>query len=359
MNQRRVSKFQILGKVIFAVLLAFTFAAPARAQEGNALPLSEAGPYAVGTRDMTFTDESRDAREIEITLWYPASEETEDAAPDLGDAPYPLILYTHGHNGHRKELMYLTQHLASYGFVVAAMGQKGNPGFSPLDVVDQPLDVLFVLDQLASLSTDDFVGMIDTDHSGVTGYSGGGYTTVAVSGAQWDSNYHAEWCAKNSTVYPGACGGEQVMDQVHAYRAQFGPQPAEGELWSPLTDERIKAALPIAGCAGPVFGERGLASATIPMLLMAGTADGLAPYEWDGVFVYEHWGSSERYLLSFIGADHLFGYTSTSGYKSVVLHFATAFFGYYLQGREDYAQYLTEDYVNSIEGLAWGPYVRE
>ena len=39
----------------------------------------------------------------------------------------------------------------------------------------------------------------------------------------------------------------------------------------------------------------------------------------------------------------------------------TAFFGYYLQGHKDDAQYLTADYVNSVEaqlklGLLWGPY---
>jgi hypothetical protein len=36
-------------------------------------------------------------------------------------------------------------------------------------------------------------------------------------------------------------------------------------------------------------------------------------------------------------------------------HFTTAFFGYYLQGQDDYAEYFTADFVEQIADLAWGP----
>jgi predicted dienelactone hydrolase len=234
------------------------------------------------------------------------------------------------------------------------MEQKGHAGkFAALDVVDQPMDVLFVLDQLASLSKGDLVGMIGSDNAGVAGYSGGGYDAIMVSGARWDDDYHWKWCAQYPGVYPQVC---MKNDQIDAYRARFESRPAKGELWQPLSDKRIKAVLPLTGGPGPVFGERGLASAAVPTLLIAGTADRLAPYEWAVVFVYEHWGGDKRSLISVIGADHLFGYGTNSPNASIVMHFATAFFGYYLQGHEDYAQYLTENYVNAIEGLHWGPY---
>ena len=35
-------------------------------------------------------------------------------------------------------------------------------------------------------------------------------------------------------------------------------------------------------------------------------------------------------------------------------HFATAFFGYHLQGKEEYRQFFSEDFVNQMDGLAWG-----
>jgi hypothetical protein len=53
------------------------------------------------------------------------------------------------------------------------------------------------------------------------------------------------------------------------------------------------------------------------------------------------------------------GSPSASHYRSVILHFSTAFFGYYLQDRAEYAEYLTEDYTNGVQGLVWGPYDTE
>jgi len=35
-------------------------------------------------------------------------------------------------------------------------------------------------------------------------------------------------------------------------------------------------------------------------------------------------------------------------------HFATAFFGTYLQGRDDYAFYFSEEFVAQHEDLIWG-----
>jgi hypothetical protein len=40
-------------------------------------------------------------------------------------------------------------------------------------------------------------------------------------------------------------------------------------------------------------------------------------------------------------------------------HFATAFFGYYLQGHKDYLNYFSEDFVSKSDGLAWGVYKGE
>jgi hypothetical protein len=40
-------------------------------------------------------------------------------------------------------------------------------------------------------------------------------------------------------------------------------------------------------------------------------------------------------------------------------HFATAFFGYYLQGRQDYAEYFSQEFVEQYEDLAWGVYEGE
>ncbi len=252
MNWTISSRSKYSWSMLLTILVLGISASLANAWEVMPLPLAEPGSYSVGTRELAFIDERRDGREIEVTLWYPATEAAENAAPDRSHAPYPLILYSHGDNGNRIELKYLMQHLASHGFFVAAMEQKGHAGqFVDLDYVDRSMDVLFVLDQLASLSKGDLPGMIDSDNSGVTGYSGGGYDSIMVSGARWDDDYHWKWCEQYPGVYPQVC---TKSDRIYAYRARCTSVPARGELWPPLSDRRIKVVLPLAGGAGPAFG---------------------------------------------------------------------------------------------------------
>ena len=68
------------------------------AQDPASIPLSEPGPYFAGDRSLTLVDESRDGREVGVTIWYPAIKENDangylirhDAAADISDAPYPF-----------------------------------------------------------------------------------------------------------------------------------------------------------------------------------------------------------------------------------------------------------------------------
>ncbi len=349
------SKLSSFGLIVIVILALATPAHPTSAQSA-APPLASPGPYQVGSRTMTFVDTARKGRELVTEIWYPAvvpearqaeaaldSRGLRDAPPDSKGAPYPLILYSHGASTSRMELRYLMFHLASHGFVVAAMDHADSDSPSQW-AVDRPLDVLFVLDQLATKSKGDLAGMVDADHLGVAGYSRGAFTTIQLTGAQNDPTYHVEWCGNNPTVYPYVC-----------------PVSSQLKQWPPFADKRILAALPITGAPGPVFGERGLASATVPTLLLAGTADTAAPYEWAAVFVYKYLGSKDRYLITFVNADHMFGYNASSRLSPLILHFATAFFGLYVQGKQDYAQYLTAKYVNSLEKVGvyqpvWGVY---
>ncbi len=53
-------------------------------------------------------------------------------------------------------------------------------------MIDQPLDILFALDRVASGPPDGLEGMLDTEHAGVIGYSFDGYNALAMSGARID-----------------------------------------------------------------------------------------------------------------------------------------------------------------------------
>jgi dienelactone hydrolase len=75
------------------------------------------GKLKVGVATIAAFDTSR-ARTIPVEIWYPARAAGRDA--ELVPRAYPLVVMAHGFCGSRTNYEYLTEHLASHGFVVAA-----------------------------------------------------------------------------------------------------------------------------------------------------------------------------------------------------------------------------------------------
>src|SRR6185295_7947322 len=78
---------------------------------------AKAGRFKVGVATVDAVDTSRD-RTIPTEIWYPAQNPGQNA--ELLPKGFPLILMAHGFCGSRLNYEYLTTHLASQGFVVAA-----------------------------------------------------------------------------------------------------------------------------------------------------------------------------------------------------------------------------------------------
>jgi dienelactone hydrolase len=104
--------------------------------------------------------------------------------------PYPLVVLSHGLTGHPDEYTETVLMWASDGFVVASgafpltnrevPGARENVG----DVVNQPGDVSFVIDEVLAANDDPaspLHGVVDPEAIGVVGHSLGGATTWAVS----------------------------------------------------------------------------------------------------------------------------------------------------------------------------------
>lgn len=202
------------------------------------------GPYPVGTTILYFKDASRveDAsstpgqpRELMVQLWYPAgatsnrlagyrqARETSlsssyqsaiatnsrrDAPVASMGAPFAVILFNHGWGGRRTNDTFLTEELASHGYVVAsidhtynaslvafpdgrqvhgnAAGEIGDPeGSTPEQVraiwdkelAKQEADERFVLDRLEAMSqaaATPWSGKLNTHQAGAMGHSFGG-----------------------------------------------------------------------------------------------------------------------------------------------------------------------------------------
>ena len=161
---------------------------------------------------MEFVIEPDSERPLPLTVWYPAlnpdgvAEEityvydnfvsiegfTEpgraisDAPADTDGGPYPLVIFSHGSVEYRYAYAYLTEHLASHGFVVMAVDHTGNTIAYSVDpevmgeniegwaegfvttAVYRPADIQRTIDYAASLTGEgqDLAGMIDLEHIG-------------------------------------------------------------------------------------------------------------------------------------------------------------------------------------------------
>jgi predicted dienelactone hydrolase len=268
---RRTVRIVLKATVVVVILLLLTLAiawirsVPAPLPAGSESAARRApGPRGVGKVDLEWVDPSRPTpangdfagapeRRFAVTLWYPK----EDAAP------HPLLVYSHGFMSNRHGGRYLAEHLASYGYVVVAADFPLSNGDAPgganfADVINQPADVSFLIDQALALTGDarPFAGELDRARVGALGLSLGGLTTTLVVA-------HPE-----------------------------------------MRDPRIRAAVSIAG-PGDIFGRDYFAAAP-PLLMIAGTADEIVDYEENAAPIPAR--LREGGLLTIAGATHV-GFT--------------------------------------------------
>jgi predicted dienelactone hydrolase len=238
------------------------------------------GPVGVGSTTLIFVDASRPTmangdqpeqptRSLVTEIWYPTDSSLPGATTEeVVDAPLqragraPLIVYSHGFMDTRFGPTYLARHLASYGYVVAApdfplSNRNAAGGPNARDLVNQPGDVHFLIDQLLALDADRssrFAGAIDYDRIALSGLSLGGSTT---------------------------------------FLATFHPR---------LRDSRIKAAAPIAGGAC-LFTKRFYGDRDIPLLIMHGSLDAIVPYAANALFGFAQ-AKSPKYLATLVNGSH-------------------------------------------------------
>jgi dienelactone hydrolase len=173
--------------------------APAAAGAAPAGP-----PFAVGRREMTLVDPTRPTpavaarglpersdRTLDVEVLYPAAGElppgddgtgsTLDAAPATGE--FPLVVFAHGYDGEGDFFRSFGESWARHGYVVALptfpLSRHGIADAS--DLVNQPGDISFVVDELGSLDGDDpLAGHVDAETLAVGGHSLGSATAFGV-----------------------------------------------------------------------------------------------------------------------------------------------------------------------------------
>jgi dienelactone hydrolase len=109
--------------------------------------LAERGPHPVGVVTLDLPDPEDPGRRLPTDIWYPArSAGSEPADHPFGrphrahvgappiEGPLPLVVFSHGNSGLRRQSTFLTTHLASWGLVVVAPDHTGNTFFEMLAI---------------------------------------------------------------------------------------------------------------------------------------------------------------------------------------------------------------------------------
>ena len=269
------------------------------------------GPWQVGVTTIEVSDPAWPTRDLLIELWYPATHAVDaerdqqlgielssvrGAAPDHRGGPFPLVGFSHGNQGVRFQSVYLTEHLASHGFVVVAPDHPGNTIGDDDDarrgevLRGRPYDVQRALDAALARSATDgdlLAGMIDGEHVGMVGHSYGAWTTLALAGAHVDAAAARAACAADPSAL--VCDGiDEGLTQAIA----------DG-----FPDARLDAAVAMSPAGGIAFGADGLGRVAAPVQLQSGSLDGLATPDGDVVPIFDGL-PAPRALAMVTGAGH-------------------------------------------------------
>lgn len=201
-----------------------------------------------------------------------------------------LILISHGTSGTELNHHNLGTRLARDGYLVAAVRHPGD-NWQDRSLVtsgryfsERPLQLSRVLDAL--LASPEWGKRIPTERIGAVGHSAGGYSVLALAGAQADRQRSAQHC-RTVQDDPGYCslakgpGGEAPAAAPAAAAASTAApdtQPVS------VADRRIRAVVALAPMA-VVFTSESLAAITAPVRVIMAEHDAVLNGKYHGQYV--------------------------------------------------------------------------
>ena len=279
-----------------------------------------------------------------------------------------MIVISHGLGSDRSTFAYLAIHLASYGFAVLVPEHPGSNAArlqalingtasevsEPIEFVNRPLDITFVLNQVESLvnAMPNLRGRLNFQQVGVLGQSYGGYTALVVAGAPINPQQLQASCQNlENTLNLSLLLQCRAIDLTQ-------PEPA-------LQDSRVKAVIAINPITSAVLGQTSLSQIKVPTLMVTGNADTIAPAVTEQIQPFTWLTTPNRYLVMLQGGTHFSTLDSSNAPDAIPLPqevvgpspaiarryidaLAVAFFQTYIANNPAYRGYLSAAYSTAI-----------
>ena len=368
LNLRSITKYR--EAAIAEVIRQSNIEASASPVKKNRLQdLSQPGTFEVQKQAMSFRIDRPRTKDIGLSVPYDLNFELYE--PQGISKSVPLIVITQGFGATPDTYGYIAQQLASYGYAVASIEHRGTnlakrleypnteltSWITPSEFVSRPLDVTHLLDKLESLVANEraWTNRLDLDRVGVFGYSFGGYSALAIAGAEINFPRLEEECSQDE-LNPVVSFTFQC--QVKYLASHSGK----------LKDPRIKAVFSVYPLTNPIFGKEGMSQIDIPTAIIAGGKDNVSPPVQNQIYPWLWLETPDKYLALISQGGHLTTVKpedrgiegipkveetpKTDPQGEIAANYlsslSVAFFNRHLQGLEEYEPYLTADYAKSI-----------
>ncbi len=300
--------------------------------------LSSQGQYKVGVKTLDITNPSQfdpttqtlKDRKLTIEVWYPTTDqvpsssttytnETRTGIPftlqanairnalvkkTADNSKYPVVILSHGYTGYRTIMYYLGEHLASHGYIVAAIDHTDSTN-ADVDMINSPFsgfvstlinrsrDQQFTLNHFTT--TDNFLSqVVDKNNAGLIGYSMGGFGAINTVGGCYAFN------DKTAAAFTGLKDTVQIQKAIGLLNSCAG-----GQYKNVIVDSKWKAAMALAPWGGQhnLFDSKAMKNIITPVLYVSGDLDDVSGYQ--GIkSLYNQTGSSNKYLLTYKNARH-------------------------------------------------------